>query len=260
MLRFLLLLFLSPLATAGVLTLGTTSTTTNSGLMDYLLPYYTQQTGHEVRVITGGTGFILQQLERGDVQLAITHQKESEEALLAKFPQGKRQPFMYNHFLIIGPADDPADIVKATSFTQVFYQIYTTKSVFLSRGDRSGSHIFELNIWNKLEIDPAERLGRCYLESGQDMGPTINMAAELQAYMIVDEGTWAAYANRSQLKPLYKGLDDSRNEYSLLQLQDSTYLPPEATEFISWLFQADTLGLIDNFKIVGKKGFSSSRK
>lgn len=252
---FILLTTFTTFTFADTLVLGTTSTTVNSGLMDYLLPYYTQDTGHEVKVITGGTGYILQQLERGDVEIAITHQQEMEEQLLAKYPEGKRQPFMYNHFILVGPKNDPAQVAATHSFAEAMAAIVKQKSLFISRGDKSGSHVFELTIWEQINI-PVEQLKRpWYLEAGQDMGATLNMTSSMQAYMIADEGTWLAYANRSELKVLYTGLNDGANDYSLLQLRNSNDLSTEAAEFIEWLLEEDTLTLINNYQIDGKRGF-----
>ncbi len=256
MLRFLLLCLMSPIVCAGF-TLGATSTTTNSGLMDYLLSHYEQQTNQKVKVVTGGSGFILKQLENNDVEIAITHQEQLEQTLLVKYPSGKRQPFMYNYFIVIGPKDDPAAVAKATSFAQALTQMYTHKSKFISRGDNSGTHLFELNIWEKLHLIEKERQCPCYIQSGQDMGPTINMASELGAYTIADQGTWLAYEPRSPLKLLYQGKDDGMNVYSVIQLKETAQLSPEAAEFINWLLQEKTRTLINDFKINGQQGFYS---
>jgi tungstate transport system substrate-binding protein len=223
--------------------------------MEYLLPHYTKATGNEVKVITGGSGFILQQLERGDVTIAITHQPQLEEQLLVKFPQGRRTPFMYNHFILIGPKDDPAHVATATSFAQALKRIYDNKRLFVSRGDNSGTAIFEENIWDTIGIARALRTKPWYVASGQDMGPTINLARELNAYLITDQGTWFAYANKTNSKLLYEGVSDGKNIYSLIQLKNTQDLPIEAIAFINWIVQADTRKLIDDFKINGQQGF-----
>lgn len=252
-----IVMLMSPACFAGTLLLGATSTTVNSGLMDYLLPYYQQQTHHKVKVITGGTGFILQLLERGDVQVAITHQPQLEQALLNRFPEGKRQPFMYNHFILIGPQHDPANAATASSFKEALKRIHDSKNLFVSRGDNSGSHVFELKLWNTLGITPGERKRPWYIEAGQDMGPTINMVSAMGGYMIADQGTWLAYANRSHLKEIYVGVKDGVNEYSVIQLKNSKDLTPQAALLIDWLLQAKTRSQINNFKINKQRAFVS---
>jgi len=252
---FLLLTTFTSLCYGETLLLGATSTTVNSGLMDYLLPYYTEETGHEVKIITGGTGFILQQLERGDIEIAITHQQEMEENLLKKFPEGKRQTFMYNHFILLGPANDPAQVAAKHSFAETLAAIARQKSSFISRGDMSGSHVFELELWQANNISVSDRQRTWYIEAGQDMGPTINMANSMQAYMIADEGTWLAYSQRSNLKVLYVGKKEGKNDYSLIQLQNSAELPQTAVDFSNWLLKENTLTLIDQYRINGQKGF-----
>jgi tungstate transport system substrate-binding protein len=255
MLRFIILWLTSPMVFASILTIGATSTTTNSGLMDYLVSHYQQETGQAVKVITGGTGFILKQLAHQDIQLAITHQLQLEQDLLVKYPQGKRTPFMYNHFMIVGPKDDPAQVSKATSFKQALNQIYNSKSLFISRGDNSGTHLFELDIWKALNLNPQQQNCNFYIQAGQDMGPTLNMASELKAYTIVDEGTWLAYATRSQLTPIYHNAKEGRNIYSVIQLKNNADLSPQAAQFITWLLQDKTLALINDYKINHQQGF-----
>ena len=252
-----IVMLISPASFAATLFLGATSTTVNSGLMDYLLPYYTQQTNHKVKVITGGTGFILQLLERGDVQVAITHQPQLEQALLNRFPEGKRQPFMVNHFILIGPQNDPANAAAASSFKEALKRIHDSKSLFVSRGDNSGSHVFELKLWDTLGITPGERKRPWYIEAGQDMGPTINMVSTMGGYMIADRGTWLAYANRSHLKLIYVGINDGVNKYSVIQLKKSKDLSPQAAELIDWILQAKTRSQINDFKINRQSAFVS---
>lgn len=248
-------MIISPICIAGTLILGATSTTVNSGLMDYLLPYYTQKTHHKVKLVTGGTGFILQQLERGDVQVAITHQPQLEQALLDRFPAGKRLPFMYNHFILIGPKNDPAHAMTASSLKEALKRIHDSKSLFVSRGDNSGSHVFELKQWDAIGVTANERKRPWYIEAGQDMGPSISMVSALSGYMIADQGTWLAYSNRSDLVLIYKGTKDEVNIYSIIQLKHSTNLPPQVAEFIDWILQADTRARINNFKINGQSAF-----
>lgn len=223
--------------------------------MDYFLTDYRQKTHNKVKVITGGTGFILQQLERGDVHVAITHQPQLEEALLERFPEGTRRPLMYNHFILIGPKNDPAHAASASSFKEALKRLYDNKSLFVSRGDNSGSHVFELKLWKLMGVSANERRRPWYIESGQDMGPTINMVSAMDGYMIADQGTWLAYSNRSDLKLIYEGIKDGLNKYSIIQLKNSKYLPSEAREFIEWISQTETRTRINDFKIDGKSAF-----
>lgn len=246
---------ISPICLAGILILGATSTAVNSGLMDYLLTDYTQKKHHEVKVITGGTGFILQQLERGDVQVAITHEPQFEKALLDRFPEGARRPLMHNHFILIGPKNDPANSISATSFKEALKRIHDSNSIFISRGDNSGSHLFELKLWNLIGVSANERRRPWYIESGQNMGPTINMASGMGGYVIADQGTWLAYSNHSDLKLIYEGLKDGINKYSIIQLKNSKDLPPPAAEFIDWILKKETRSRINDFKINGQSAF-----
>jgi tungstate transport system substrate-binding protein len=223
--------------------------------MDYLLPFYTAETGNQVKVITGGTGFVLQQLARGDIEIAITHQPQLEEALLAKFPEGSRHPFMYNHFILIGPQNDPAHAAAAVSFQDALHRIYDHNNLFISRGDNSGSHVFELTLWDALNVSSAKRKQPWYLEVGQDMGPTIQIAGAKNAYMITDQGTWFAYRNQSPLRLIYEGMTDGMNIYSVIQLKDTQHLPKAAAQFVHWILQKDTQKKINDFTINGQQGF-----
>lgn len=209
---------LAPLAArAGerALLLGSSTTTENSGFLAHLLPLFEAETGVSVRVVVAGTGRILQLLESGDLDAALTHYPDGEARLVASGGADARHPVMVNDFLLVGPPDDPARAADAVSARGAFAAIAAAGAVFLSRGDESGTHRMERAQWPALPPQGANAPG-WYRETGAGMGATLNIAAATGGYTLVDRATWATFGNRAALTPIYENPAELPNEYALL--------------------------------------------
>ena len=174
---------------------ASTTSTQDSGLFGYLLPIFKQKTGIDVKVVAQGTGQALDTARRGDADVVFVHAKAAEEKFLFEGFGVKRYPVMYNDFVLIGPQDDPAGL-KGTDIVAALQTIKRKAALFVSRGDRSGTHIAEIGLWRDAGINIATEKGRWYREIGQGMGAALNMAAALNAYVLSDRGTWLAFRSR----------------------------------------------------------------
>ena len=202
-------------ATTRPLLLGSTTTTDNSGFTAYILPLFEADASVSVRVVVGGTGRILKLLADGDLDAALTHYPEGEERLVAAGGAGARIPVMENDFLIAGPAADPAGVRDAASAAEALALIAATKAPFLSRGDDSGTHAMERALWATRPGQGRDAPG-WYRETGAGMGATLNIAAAMGGYALVDRATWATFANPQGLTALFEDPHAMRNVYSIL--------------------------------------------
>jgi len=166
-----------------------TTSTQNSGLFDHILPQFTKKTGIEVRVVAVGTGQALKNARNGDGDVVFVHSKPDEEKFVSEGWGVKRYPVMYNDFVIVGPASDPAGIAGLKDADQALKKIAEAKAPFASRGDDSGTNKEEIRLWNAAEVDPKKASGHWYLETGSGMGATLNTAVGKQAYTLTDRGT-----------------------------------------------------------------------
>ena len=210
-----LCLCLAPMAWAGdpFITLASTTSTHNSGLYDYLLPQFTADTGITVHVISVGTGQAIKIAQNGDADALLVHHRPSEDAFVADGYGIERRDVMYNDFILIGPATDPAQTSKATGITQAFDAIAKAQSLFISRGDDSGTHKREREIWAAIPQAPQ---GDWYREIGAGMGAALNMASASQGYTLSDRGTWLAFANKGDLRRQFSGDPALFNPYGLI--------------------------------------------
>ena len=181
--------------------LATTTSTYHSGLLDYLLPEFEKDTGYKVNVIATGTGKALKMGENGDVDLVMTHAPKAEANFVEQGYGMEPRKLMYNDFVIVGPKADPAKIADSKEIAQVFKKIADMNATFISRGDDSGTHKKEKGIWAQTKMEP--NFGG-YRSVGQGMGPTLNMANEMQGYTMTDRGTWLAYNNKLDLEVLFQ--------------------------------------------------------
>ena len=240
---------------AGSIRLATTTSLDNSGLLDYLLPYFEEKYGIKVYVISVGTGRALKLGENGDVDLILVHAPEAEETFMEKSFGINRRTFMFNYFVVVGPVEDPAKIREAKTASRAFQQIAETKSTFVSRGDNSGTHKKELSIWKEIKLIPK---GSWYLETGQGMGATLLIANEKNGYCLVDEGTFIAYQDKIDLIGLSKSDSLLKNPYSVIAVNPVKHPQAkykEAGLFINWLTSKETKEMIRDFKIRGKRLF-----
>jgi tungstate transport system substrate-binding protein len=236
---------------------ASTTSTQDSGLFDYLLPIVKQKTGVEVKVLAQGTGQALDTARRGDADVVFVHAKSAEEKFLTEGFGVKRYPVMYNDFVVIGPQDDPAGI-KGKDVLTALQTIRSNAALFVSRGDRSGTHIAELKLWKEAGIDIENDHGPWYKEIGQGMGAALNMASASNAYVLSDRGTWLAFQNRGDLAVLVEGDKRLFNQYGVMLVNPTKYptVKKEAGQrFINWLISPDGQSVIAGYKINGQQLF-----
>ena len=257
--RLFALGFLTLLAGSGqaakdesVVMLATTTSTQNSGLLEYLLPSFQAESGLEVRVIAVGTGKALRMGEDGDVDLLMVHAKPAEEEFVAAGFGVKRYELMYNDFVLVGPKEDPAGLRKAQTIQQAMQALAGSELPFVSRGDDSGTHKKELSMWKQAGVSPNPA---GYRELGQGMGKTIQAANELQGYTMIDRGTWLAYMDKLDLEILFEGDTVLFNQYAAIVVNPERY--PDlnsaaAQKLIDWLVSDRGQALIGAYKVKGK--------
>jgi tungstate transport system substrate-binding protein len=238
------------------ITVASTTSTEQSGLFAHLLPLFTAKSGIAVRVIAPGTGQALQTAARGDVDLVLVHDPESEKEFVAEGYGVKRHPVMYNDFLLVGPAVDPAGIRGIKDAAAALAKIAAAETPFASRGDDSGTHKAELRLWKAAGIDPTGR--GWYRETGSGMGPTLNTAAGLGAYALTDRATWLAFSNKQDLEMLVEGDRRLFNQYGaiLVNPQRHPHVKADwAQSFIDWLISPEGQQAIADYKIAGRQLF-----
>lgn len=229
--------------------LATTTSTDNSGLLADLLPAFTDDTGYPVHVIAVGTGKALRMGRDGDVDVVLVHARAAEDQFVAEGYGVRRYGVMYNDFVLIGPAADPAGITHAKDAVSALKSIADRKATFISRGDDSGTHKKELGLWKKSGIKPS---AQWYREAGQGMGKVIQIASEMEAYTLTDRGTWLAYQNKSPLKIRFEGDPLLFNPYGIIAVSPKRY--PDinhvgANALIKWMISPDGQERIGNFRI-----------
>lgn len=244
-------------ADSNLIRLATTTSTDNSGLLNELLPAFTEDTGYKVHVIAVGTGKALRLAKDGDVDAVLVHALEAEKEFVQSGYGVKRYPVMHNDFVVIGPENDPANANGAKSVKHAFSLINDSQSFFISRGDNSGTHKKEQTIWKQSGIQPT---GSWYLEVGQGMGKVLQMANEMDAYTLIDRGTWLAYQYKVKLGVIYQGDTSLYNPYGIIAVNPQRYSDINfsgSTALIDWI-TSKTKGqaLIAQFKMSGKQLFT----
>ncbi|MGA8436087.1 MAG: extracellular solute-binding protein [Methyloceanibacter sp.] len=235
-----------------------TTSTQNSGLFEHILPLFTEKTGIEVRVVAVGTGQALKNAEKGDGDVVLVHSQPDEEKFVAEGWGVKRYPVMYNDFIIVGPAADPARIAGMKQAPDALKKIATAQSLFASRADDSGTHKAELKLWQQAGVNPKASSGSWYLETGSGMGATLNTAVGKQAYALTDRGTWLAFANKDDFKVLVEGDDKLFNQYGVILVNPAKHPNVKAKEgqaFIDWLTGPEGQAAIADYKIDGQQLF-----
>jgi tungstate transport system substrate-binding protein len=240
------------------ITLASTTSTQNSGLFDYLLPKYTEQTGIEVRVIAVGTGQAIKLAERGDADVLLVHDKAGETRFVSEGHGVNRREVMYNDYVIVGPAGDPAAVRGLKDAAEAFRRIAGAGVDFVSRGDDSGTHRQELRLWEAAGIDAQSASGGWYKEVGAGMGATLNTAAGLGAYALTDRATWATFRNRGDLALLVEGDPRLFNQYAVIEINPALHpavKAEEARQFADWLVSQAGQALIGAFTVDGQALF-----
>lgn len=227
--------------------MATTTSTEDSGLLDYLLPEFKKDTGYTVNVIAVGTGQAIEMGEAGDVDFILVHSRAAEDKFVEDGFGVDRRDVMYNDFLIIGSEDDPAGIKGGNDALTALKKIAESKATFISRGDNSGTHKKELSIWKKAEITPE---GEWYLEAGQGMGDTYRMADEKKAYTIIDRATFLANQDKYELVPIVEGDEVLFNPYGVIPLNPEKFPHVDyegATQFAEWITSDKVQAMIGEF-------------
>jgi tungstate transport system substrate-binding protein len=237
---------------------ASTTSTQDSGLFDYLLPLFKAKTGVDVKVVAQGTGQALDTARRGDADVVLVHAKSAEEKFLAEGYGVKRYPVMYNDFVLIGPRSDPAAVRGSKDILASFAAIKRKGATFISRGDRSGTNIAELDLWRLAGIDIAAAKGPWYKEIGQGMGAALNTASADNAYVLTDRGTWLAFKNKGDLVIAVEGDKHLFNQYGVMLVNPQKYPTVKkelGQQFIDWLISPEGQRDIANYKINGEQLF-----
>ena len=260
MLIFLFLLLGSPKTSFSkeFITLQSTTSTQNSGLYDYILPIFSDKYNIDVRVVAVGTGQAIKNAQNCDGDVLIVHSQASEENFVESGYGLYRQNLMYNDFIIIGPYNDPAEINSSQNAFEVFKKIYNAKSVFSSRGDESGTHKAEIKIWNKINLETNKFNGNWYRELGLGMGATLNVAVQMDAYVLSDRATWLAFNNKRDHKVLFEGDKSLFNQYGIIPVNPKkcpTVKFNLSEKFIYRMLSKEGQNKIASFKVNGHQLF-----
>jgi len=249
------LLFVTPSFAAEHLRLATTTSTENSGLLAELLPPFEQANDCKVDVIAVGTGKAIKLGETGDVDVVLVHARSKEDAFVAAGFGIDRRDVMYNDFVILGPKADPAGVAGSKDAATAMKKIAAVKATFVSRGDDSGTHVREKQLWKAAGITPA---GAWYLEAGRGMGEVITMATERQGYTLSDRGTWLAYKTKSDLKVAVEGDANMFNPYGVIMVNPAKHPHVKvdlARKFMDFLTSKEGRTLITGYKRGGEQLF-----
>lgn len=250
-------LFLAQPGAADGMRMAVTTSFDNSGLSDVLLPVIREDTGIDVQLLVVGTGQALRLGEAGDVDAVLVHSRAAEEAFVAAGHGTHRREIMYNDFVLIGPADDPASIADAQTAAEALRRIAAAQAAFVSRGDDSGTHKAELNIWTDAGLD-TETFGAWYRPVGAGMGAALNTASAMQAYVVSDRASWLNFGNTDGLAMLFSGDPALFNQYAYLPVnpaKNAAIKHQEATALEAWLTSPRAADLINGYTINGETLF-----
>ncbi len=245
-------------ATERFIVVSSTTSTQDSGLFGHLLPIFKAKTGIEVRVVSQGTGQALDTGRRGDADVVFVHAKAQEEKFVADGFGVERKPVMYNDFVLIGPGADPAGIKGSKDIAAALKAISAKQAPFVSRGDRSGTHSAELNLWKLAGIEIEKAKGPWYREIGQGMGAALNTAGAMSAYVLADRGTWLSFKNRGELGIAVEGDRRLFNQYGIILVNPAKHAHVKKAEgqaFIDWLTGPEGQKAILDYKIGGQPLF-----
>ncbi len=237
------------IVTDGDLILATTTSTQDSGLLDYLLPLFEKQAKIKVKVISVGSGEAIAMANRGDCDVVLVHSRAAEDELVKSGNGINRKDVMYNFFYLVGPKSDPAKVKSVGKAVDAFKLISDTKSTFVSRADKSGTNTKELSIWKSAGITPAGNTW--YKEAGLGMLDTLNMANELQGYTVTDSATWESAKSKLDMEVVLKGDSALYNPYGVIAVNPANFKnihSKSATAFINYLISKDGQKAIGNYK------------
>jgi len=242
---------------------ASTTSTEQSGLFGHILPVFQKKTGIQVRVVALGTGQALDLARRGDADVVFVHARSAEEKFLAEGHGVKRFPVMYNDFVLIGPRSDPAKIRGGKDILAALRKIKTAGAPFVSRGDRSGTHVAELALWKIANVDIEKEKGPWYRDTGQGMGPALNTAAAMNAYILADRGTWISFKNRGELAIVVEGDKHLFNEYGVMLVNPAKHPSVKkdlGQAFVAWVISPEGQKTIAEYRIGGEQLFFPNAK
>lgn len=237
---------------------ASTTSTEQSGLFAHLLPAFTRKTGIEVRVVALGTGQALDVARRGDADVVLVHDRAAEDKFVADGWGIDRRDVMYNDFVLVGPKSDPAKVGGGRDVAAAFARIAAGEAPFVSRGDKSGTHAAELRYWKDAGVDLTTQKGSWYRETGSGMGPSLNTASSMNAYLLADRGTWLNFKNRGDLAILVEGDPKLFNPYGVMRVNPARHphvKKADGEAFIHWLTSAEGQLAIAAYRIGGEPLF-----
>jgi tungstate transport system substrate-binding protein len=234
--------------------MASTTSTEQSGLFSHLLPAFKQASGIDIKVVALGTGQALDTGRRGDADVLFVHDQAAEEKFVAEGFGVKRYPVMYNDFVLVGPANDPAK-ARGKDIVSALQKVANTQAGFVSRGDKSGTHAAELRFWKQAGLD---HKGAGYKECGCGMGPALNMASSMGAYALTDRGTWLNFKNRQDMQVLVEGDKSLFNQYGVMVVNPAKHAHVKvdlAQKFVDWVISPAGQASINSYKIGGEQLF-----
>jgi tungstate transport system substrate-binding protein len=238
--------------------LASTTSTEQSGLFSHILPVFKAKTGIDVRVIAVGTGQALDIARRGDADVALVHDREAEQKFVAEGHALARHDVMHNDFVVVGPKGDPARAGGGKDASAALRRIAEAQAPFVSRGDRSGTHMAELRLWRAAGIDPAQARGGWYREIGAGMGPALNAAAAMGAYTLSDRGTWLSFKNRGEMAITLEGDERLFNPYGVMAVNPQRHPHVKADLakiFVDWILSSEGQSAIAGYRVAGEPLF-----
>jgi len=264
--RLLLLVVIASLPAVAqdkYIVVASTTSTEQSGLFGHILPAFQKKTGIQVRVVALGTGQALDLARRGDADVVFVHARSAEEKFLAEGHGVKRFDVMYNDFVLIGPKSDPAKVSGGRDILDALKKIKSASAPFVSRGDSSGTHIAELDLWKLAGIDIATEKGPWYRDTGQGMGPALNTASAMNAYILSDRGTWISFKNRGELAVAVEGDKRLFNQYGVMLVNPARH--PNVKKdlgqaFVDWVVSPEGQKTIAAYEIGGDQLFFPNAK
>jgi len=242
---------------------ASTTSTEQSGLFGHILPTFTKQTGIAVKVVALGTGQALDVGRRGDADVVFVHDRVAEDKFVADGFGVDRRDVMYNDFVLIGPKADPAKVAGGKDVAAALKAIAAAKVPFVSRGDKSGTHAAELRYFKDAGVDPNEGKGTWYRETGSGMGPALNTASSMNAYILADRGTWLSFKNRGELGIVVEGDRKMFNPYGVILVNPAKHAHVKQAEgraFMDWLVSAEGQAAIASYKVGGEQLFFPDAK
>ncbi len=260
---FIMILWCGKAVAADYIVIQSTTSTRNSGLLEAILPQFTQETGVQARVVSVGTGQALRNAQNGDGDVLLLHAKDAEKEFVAQGWGVARFDVMYNDFIIAGPPSDPARISGGRDAVAAFLKIAQSKSLFVSRGDDSGTHRAELRLWHATDVDLRSASGLWYRETGSGMGATLNMATSIGAYVMTDRATWLSFANRGNLEVLIEGDARLFNQYGVIAVNPARHPRVNAAgakAFVNWITGPQGQAAIGGYNLDGKALFFPNAK